>query len=276
LIGYSDITALHRVWHLAGVASLHGALAGQHVDDMADMLRGGTPASVSRDRQQFGADLTTGGQASGPLFGGNLEMLARSVGVLDLDLRGHVLLLEINRAAGLGNVDRALTQLMMSGSLDDITAVALGRLSGFEDYEDRGWTLDRSAQFTSWAAAAYAASHRASTSSHVVGGGTVRLCAAIRSRRSRDDTRSTSAATMSASVCARTPSTPSTTNSPTPVHAFATTGSPAVRASSAAMPNDSKFDGATNTSARRYSSRIADRSQRPGSSTHPPIACRSR
>lgn len=141
LVGFSDITALHRVWHQQGVPSLHGAVAGLHPELVDVVLRGGTPDPVRADRHQLGAELTTRGRAAGTLFGGNLEMLARSVGVLDFDLRGHVLLLEINRSAGLGHVDRALTQLIMAGALDGIVGVALGWLSGFEGYADRGWTV---------------------------------------------------------------------------------------------------------------------------------------
>jgi muramoyltetrapeptide carboxypeptidase len=141
LVGYSDITSLHRVWHQHGVPSLHGAVAGAHRQIVKDVLTGRAPSPVGMDAGQFGAELTTRGRVSGTLFGGNLEMLARSVGVLDFDLRGHVLLLEINRAAGLGNVDRALTQLIMAGALDGVVGVALGWLSGFEDYVDRDWTI---------------------------------------------------------------------------------------------------------------------------------------
>jgi muramoyltetrapeptide carboxypeptidase len=108
---------------------------------MRDVLTGGTPAPVATDPLQFGAELTTGGRATGTLFGGNLEMLARSVGVLDLDMRGHILLLEINRSVGLGHVDRALTQLILAGALEGVVGVALGWLSGFEEYADRGWTV---------------------------------------------------------------------------------------------------------------------------------------
>ena len=141
LVGFSDITALHRVWHQHHVPSLHAAVVGSHQHVVRDVLVGGTPPPVTTDPDQLGADLTTHGRASGPLFGGNLEMLARSVGVLELDLRGHVLLLEINRSAGLGHVDRALTQLIMAGVLDGIVGVALGWLSGFEEHVDRGWTV---------------------------------------------------------------------------------------------------------------------------------------
>ena len=128
LVGFSDITALHRVWHQHGVPSLHGAVAGAHQQVVKDVLAGGTPSPVATDPRQLGAELTTQGRATGTLFGGNLEMLAPSVGVLDFDMRGHVLLLEINRSAGLGHVDRGLTQLIMAGALDGVVGVALGEV----------------------------------------------------------------------------------------------------------------------------------------------------
>jgi muramoyltetrapeptide carboxypeptidase len=141
IIGFSDITALHQLWHQAGVPSVHGAAAGAHATTVRRLLVGEPGESVQSDRSQHGADLTTTGTASGPLFGGNLEMLARSVGVVDNNLEGHVLLLEINRAAGLGMVDRALTQLLLSGALAGVSGVAVGALEGFEGYQDRGWTV---------------------------------------------------------------------------------------------------------------------------------------
>ncbi|MBA8810554.1 S66 peptidase family protein [Promicromonospora sukumoe] len=141
IIGFSDITALHQVWHRAGVPSVHGAVAGTRAATVLDLLRGEPGEPVRSDTDQYGAYLTTTGTASGPLFGGNLEMLARSVGIVDNDLDGHVLLLEINRTVGLGMVDRALTQLILSGALAGITGVAVGTLEGFDGYEDRGWNV---------------------------------------------------------------------------------------------------------------------------------------
>lgn len=141
LLGFSDITALHHVWHLTGVSALHGGLAGTHRDDVRAQLFGEPTAPIRSDPAELTAPLTTSGMAEGTLFGGNLEMLARSIGVLPLDLSDHVLLLEINRAAGLGMVDRALSQLVMSGALTAISGVAVGRATGFEDHVDRGWTV---------------------------------------------------------------------------------------------------------------------------------------
>lgn len=141
IVGYSDITALHRVWQAVGVPSLHGAGAGAHAETVRKLLIGARPDPVVADPNRYGAMLTTTGAATGVLAGGNLELLARNVGVVEFDLEGCVLLLEANRAAGLGMVDRALTQLIDSGSLAGISGVAIGILEGFEGYEDRDWDV---------------------------------------------------------------------------------------------------------------------------------------
>lgn len=141
LVGYSDITALHQVWNAAGVPTLHGAIAGVHGDHVRRLLMEDADTVVQADRGALSAELTTSGSAEGRLYGGNLEMLARSVGVVDFDVAGGIVLLEINRAAGLGMVDRALTQLRYCGALDGVVGVALGSIDQFAGYEDRGWTI---------------------------------------------------------------------------------------------------------------------------------------
>jgi muramoyltetrapeptide carboxypeptidase len=141
LVGYSDITALHQVWNAAGVPTLHGAIAGAHGDHVRRLLTEDAVTVVDADPAALSSELTTTGSVEGTLFGGNLEMLARSVGVVSFDVAGGILLLEINRAAGLGMVDRALTQLRYSGALNGVVGVALGSIDQFADYEDRGWTI---------------------------------------------------------------------------------------------------------------------------------------
>ena len=86
-------------------------------------------------------------------------------------------------------------------------------------------------------------------------------------RSSASRTMRVSWSTMSASVEASSPSRPCSTNSRMPVRALATTGSPAHRASRAAMPNDSRLAGATNTSLRPKIWRISSRLRRPTRST---------
>lgn len=141
LVGFSDITALHQVWHAVGVPSLHGAPSGQHAEDVRVQLMCPEPVEVHPEPGSLTHGLTTTGTARGPVFGGHLEMLSRMVGVVDLDLHGHILLLEATRTVGLGMVDRAMSQLLLSGSLDGLAGLALGRFEGFAGYEDRGWTV---------------------------------------------------------------------------------------------------------------------------------------
>lgn len=141
LVGYSDITALHQVWRRAGVPVVHGAAHGEHADLVRDQLLGLATTTVLTDPTALSADLTTTGTASGDLVGGNLELLARTVGVTDVSWDGCLLLVEANRAAGLGMVDRALTQLRLSGALDGVAGVVLGSFEEFTGFTDRGWTV---------------------------------------------------------------------------------------------------------------------------------------
>jgi len=141
LVGYSDITALHQLWRRCGVPAVHGAVHGAHRDLVRAQLLDAAPTNVSSDPTTLTAALTTSGTARGDLVGGNLEMLARSTGVVQPSWQGCILMLEANRAAGLGMVDRALTQLRLSGALDGITGVAVGSFDEFTGYTDRGWTV---------------------------------------------------------------------------------------------------------------------------------------
>lgn len=141
LVGYSDITALHQVWRRAGVPVVHGAIDGVHQEAVRGQLMSAAATSVTSDPSTITAAMTTTGRASGDLVGGNLEIIARSVGVVEVSWQGCIVMVEANKAAGLGMVDRALTQLRLSGALDHITGVAVGSFEEFTEYRDRGWTV---------------------------------------------------------------------------------------------------------------------------------------
>ena len=66
-----------------------------------------------------------------PLIGGNLDMVATSVGWAMPDLHGAILLLE---AIGLyrGQVDRQMTMLRKAGHLDGLAGIAIGQFTDFE------------------------------------------------------------------------------------------------------------------------------------------------
>jgi hypothetical protein len=84
--------------------------------------------------------MTTTGRASGDLVGGNLEMLARSVGVVDVSWRGCIVMVEANKASGWAWWTGP-DPVALSGAFDHITGVALGSFDQFAGYRDRGWTV---------------------------------------------------------------------------------------------------------------------------------------
>lgn len=144
VIGYSDITYLHlALWRECRLAGIHGAVApgARASATLKQLLMTDTPVLARRDPQAYSAQITVHGHATGPLVGGNLSTLAHMVGAGLPSLAGAIVLLEDKRDMGLGRVDRQLTQLIRSGSLDDVAGIALGLFTGFDNFGDRGWTL---------------------------------------------------------------------------------------------------------------------------------------
>ena len=141
IVGFSDITYLHAaLLRRAGVSSIHGCLAGANaIASVRHLLMTTEPLGVPRDLTTYSAALEIPGRASGPLIGGNLRSFSGSIGTNMPSLHGAILFIEGFRTIGLGHVDRQLTQLIDSGSLNEIVGVALGLITGFDDYADRGW-----------------------------------------------------------------------------------------------------------------------------------------
>jgi muramoyltetrapeptide carboxypeptidase len=145
LVGFSDITYLHlALWQQCRMPGIHGCIAGPRAAaTVRQLLMTDQPSVLHRDDRSYTAALSTGGQATGILLGGNLMAVATLVGAGLPDLDGAILLLETERpqGLGLGFIDRQLTQLLRSGALHGLRGIALGRFPGYEDYSDRGWTL---------------------------------------------------------------------------------------------------------------------------------------
>lgn len=143
LVGFSDITYLHlAIWHHARVPGIHGCLVGHRATRTVRRLLTSTePLVLHRNPQLTSVAAEAPGRARGFLMGGWLGALAGMVGAGLPDLTDAIVLLEAERQVGLGQIDRQLTQLIRSGALDGIRAIALSRFPGFEDYTDRGWHL---------------------------------------------------------------------------------------------------------------------------------------
>jgi muramoyltetrapeptide carboxypeptidase len=132
IVGFSDITALHATAWAAGVASVHGPNVSGLGRDASVATRAAWLASVERPaaaRAWRGLRVVRGGEARGPIVGGNLALLhAMAAADRLLVPRGAVLALEDVTEAPY-RVDRMLTSLLLGGHLARAAAVVLG---GFE------------------------------------------------------------------------------------------------------------------------------------------------
>ncbi len=139
LLGYSDITGLHlAITKKAGVVTFHGPVA-------ASKLPAWTLASLRKalfDPQPIG-ELTnppeddafspafplhtvTAGRARGTTAGGNLTLVATTMGTpWEIDAKGKILFLEDTGEAPY-RVDRMLTQLKLAGKFADCAGVVWG------------------------------------------------------------------------------------------------------------------------------------------------------
>ena len=135
LIGYSDITALHALWALHGLPSLHAPMpgsdlikAGREDDEAAlfDLLRHGLQAGAVLAPALKPGALHVPGVATGTLIGGNLSLVAALLGTpWAWQPQGAILFLEdINEE--LYRIDRLLTQLRLAGVLDAVAGFVLG------------------------------------------------------------------------------------------------------------------------------------------------------
>lgn len=128
LVGFSDVTSLHLEALRVRVCSLHadnaGGLGRGDAHARARFVHGlELPAS---SRPFFGLSTLRGGQAEGPLMGGNLTVLfsAHAAGRLRVP-DGAVLFLEDVTEASY-RIDRMLTALRLSGALERVSGVVLG------------------------------------------------------------------------------------------------------------------------------------------------------
>lgn len=144
-IGFSDNTALHVAIGRAGIVSFHGPHAGGRWTEIADStfhrvlcqaepagelpLPDGAPESVR-------PSALAGGVAEGELAGGNLSLLAALCGTpFAFDAHDKIVVLE-DVGEAVYRIDRALTQLLLSGSLDGAAGLALGRFTGPPERSD--------------------------------------------------------------------------------------------------------------------------------------------
>ncbi len=131
LVGYSDITALLAAVHEeTGLITFHGPvvkgfsrLSENARRNLFQMISSPQPA---RFTPMAGYPLSPG-KARGPIKGGNLSLICRLLGTPFMpDLAGCILFME-DRGEAPYRIDRMLTHLALSGSLDTIKGLIVGQ-----------------------------------------------------------------------------------------------------------------------------------------------------
>lgn len=138
IVGFSDATALLAACVHAGVAAIHGpmisqfaGLPGEDKESLFRLLEDPAPGVLLT-----GLETVVSGVGSGPLVGGNLEVLSRLLGTpFQPELDGAVLFLE-----EIGElpyrVDRLLTHFELAGVLSQVGGVVIGDFTDCDEVED--------------------------------------------------------------------------------------------------------------------------------------------
>jgi len=135
LAGFSDVTTL-LLWQLrcAGLAGIHAPMPAQAGSRPADrealvqLLCGDTRSGSALHGAPGG-----GGRGEGPLVGGNLTLLAASLGCpWEIETEGAILLVE-DVGERPYRLDRALAQLRAAGKLQGLAGVGVGSFEACHD-----------------------------------------------------------------------------------------------------------------------------------------------
>jgi len=149
VVGFSEITILHMaMWQNCRLLGLHGPHVAWSDDwcgpEAADSLRRALmdpePVTIRQDARVLTAKVLVEGVATGVLMGGNLDMIATSVGWACPSFDGAILLIE-DVDKQIGRLDRALTQLLRSGLLDGVKGVAVGQFIRCAEEKPDKWSI---------------------------------------------------------------------------------------------------------------------------------------
>lgn len=150
-IGYSDITAMHiAIRKYSGLLTFHGPVASSELTDytrheVENILFNPQPnwiINLSEENQTkgqsnaaFKTKVLKEGIAQGELTGGNLSLLAASVGTAYApDIRGKILLIE-DIGEKPYRIDRMLTSLRQAWPMEKVAAIAMGVFNDCENKE---------------------------------------------------------------------------------------------------------------------------------------------
>ena len=140
-VGFSDITALHEPLNARGLVTIHGPMAAavEQLGVAEGRKRLHTllfePESVTDLLAPAGARTVVDGVGEGRLHGGNLALVASSLGTPTCAAPAGIVVLEDVNEDGY-RVDRLLTQLLRSGWFDQVTGVVVGDFSQADEIDE--------------------------------------------------------------------------------------------------------------------------------------------
>ncbi len=153
-MGFSDITALHiALLERCGMVTFHGPMAAANwadrpLDDfsresMYRALMHAEPIGELANPPEYLKQTVNPGRAEGQLVGGNLMLIASSLGTpWELDTRGRIIFIE-EVGERTYSIDRMLTQLRLAGKFDDCAGVVFGDFADCPiEYPEFGLSLE--------------------------------------------------------------------------------------------------------------------------------------
>lgn len=149
--GYSDITYLHTAIRQAtGLVTFHGPMLASDISkDDFDVLSASmfsqlfTPATLIYSEGIAPLHVHATGEATGELVGGNLSLLASTVGTpFEIDTKGKIVLLE-DIGEEPYQVDGMLNQLKLAGKLSEAAGIVVGDFADAEPKLKRSLTLEQ-------------------------------------------------------------------------------------------------------------------------------------
>lgn len=151
VVGYSDITAIHSVLQINGIASLHAPMAKHFSDEgVNDLSVRYTKSILSGQSVDYEIPVAKNfafnrqGRAIGRLFGGNLSVFCGIIGTpfLRMPKNGILFIEEIGEAPY--KVDRMIYQLKLAGVFKRINALIIGKFTDYEEDEKMYFSLKES------------------------------------------------------------------------------------------------------------------------------------
>jgi len=150
-MGYSDATCfINYLAKKCKLVTFHGPMVSSNLEDkdtlnsfLNSIMNGYKPYTIINP-SSIKANCLIGGEVSGQLVGGNLALMAATMGTpYEIDIKNKILFIEEVGEEPYA-IDRMLTQLLLSGKLQQCKGFILGQFKGCTlPHYDRSLTLEQ-------------------------------------------------------------------------------------------------------------------------------------